>query len=124
MNGTLTKRTDMDDLQDRVLDLVELITYKPNFEILVRRDERVYVQVQCWRPDAFTGEMAYGRGGKIYLSPYMVDGEIVRKVFQAILSYEEHEVREFFEYKQVKVFGPHIAIEALVEAGKHLETRA
>jgi len=116
--------------QQRVVGIVAQINYKPNFELLVNRDVsllgegRVYLQVQCWRPDTFTGEMDYGRGGKIYLSPHMVDSEIVRKAFQALLGYEEHEAREFFMYKGKRVFGPHIDVDALVEIADRLETRS
>jgi hypothetical protein len=118
--------TDPIEFNERVKDIVSEISYKDNFEILVRLDpesSRTYLQVQCWRPCSVTLEMGYGRGGKVFLSPYMVDGEIVRKAFQAILAYEEHEVREFFKYKNAQVFGPHIHIDALVEAAQTTEYR-
>lgn len=119
---------DMTTLFARVSELLREVAYKEGFRILLRRDlgiaGRVYVQVECERPDAITGEMDVGRGGKIYLSPHMVNGEIVRKVFQALLSYEEHECREFFRYKDAQVFGPHIDVEALVEAASKTEVRA
>lgn len=111
----------------RVSKILQSIEYKDNFELIVGRDPgedgRVFIQVVCIRPDAITGESGVGKGGKIYLSPHMVDGEIVRKAFQALLGYEEHEAREFFRYKGAQVFGPHIHIDALVEASGTTEYR-
>lgn len=120
---------EMSNLHQRVAALIRYdIRYREGCRVLVRRDEgipgRVYVQVEADRPDAITGEMGVGRGGKIYLSPHMVNGEIVRKIFQALLSYEEHECREFFRYRGAQVFGPHIDVEALVEAASKTEVRA
>lgn len=111
---------------ERVQRIVDQIEYKPGYRLLARREEiggRIYIQVECERPDSYTGELGVGRGGKLYLSPWMVDGEIVRKAFQAYLSYEEHECREFFKYRDARVFGPHIDIDALVEVADRLETR-
>lgn len=113
----------------RVEKLVnDSIRYRENYALRVLRDSggqgRVYIQVECWRPDAITGEWGIGLGGKVYLSPHMVNGEIVRKIFQALLAYEEHECREFFRYKGAQVFGPHIDVEALVDAASKTEVRS
>lgn len=111
---------------DRLRNIVKDVNYKENYSLICAREEiggRVYIQVKCYRPCVYTGEWEHGYGGKIYLSPHMTDGEIVRKAFQAFLGYEEHECREFFTYKGARVFGPHIHIDALVEAAGHLEHR-
>lgn len=114
----------MNDFHERVAKLEAMTKYKPDYSIIVgETNGRVYVQVRCQRLDAITGKPGVGFGGKIYLSPHMVDGEIIRKIFQAYLGYEEHESREFFRYKDAQVFGPHIHIEALVEAAQHTEYR-
>lgn len=111
----------------RVSRILQSIQYKDDFKIIASRDlsdeGRVFIQVVCERPDSITGKPGVGKGGKMYLSPHMVDGEVVRKAFQAILAYEEHEAREFFRYKGAQVFGPHIHIDALVEASKTTEYR-
>lgn len=106
---------------------LERITYKPGYRLIAAEDkregDRIYLQVECERPDIFTGEMGIGRGGKAYLSPSMVLAEIVRVAFGLLLSYEEHECREWFKYWDRSIFGPHISIGALWEAADQLEFR-
>lgn len=114
---------------ERVRHLVELITYRPEsyrVEVDIDRADpagRVFIQVLHDRPDAFTGVMGEGKGGKRYLSPHQTDSEIVRTVFSACLAYEEHEVREFFQYRGKRVFGPHIDVEALATIADDIDIR-
>lgn len=121
-----------DGFMNRVLDLVSRISYKDedDWELRVAYDlkgdpvGRVYLQVVHYRPDAVTGVMGIGHGGKRYLSPHMVDGEIVRIAFNSFLAYEEHEVREFFKYQGRAVFGPHIDVNYLWRVADKLEVRS
>ncbi len=115
---------------EAVQDIVSEITYKPGYRLLVRYDtesialtSRVYLQVECNRPDAITGEPGTGRGGKYYLSEHMVLSEVVRIAFKLFFAYEEHECREFFKWRDRAVFGPHISVEALFDAATQLEYR-
>lgn len=114
---------------NEVQDIVGRITYRPDtYRFIVEVDKadpggRVYVQIEHDRPDAFTGEMGVGRGGKSYLSPHMTVSEIVRRCLGLALAYEEHEVREFFRYKGAQVFGPHIDVDALAEVAHRLDVR-
>jgi len=107
------------DFYNRVVDIIENISYKQDYDILVDIDpvsgQRVFIQVKCYRKDTVTGEWGYGKGGKLYLSPYMSDQEIVQNTFGLYKSYEEHECREFFMYKGKRIYGPHISLEALLE---------
>lgn len=74
---------------------------------------RLYVEIVCYRPDVVTGLWGYGHGGRRYL-PYLASKDtIVKTVFGAYLAYVEHEARETFLYKGKRVFGPHIAVDAL-----------
>ncbi len=90
---------------------------------------RVFIQLQHYRPDAYTSDMAWGSGGKSYLSPHMTPSEIVRRCLGAALAYEEHEVREFFRYapepgaEPLPVFGPHISVDALWRVADILDVR-
>jgi hypothetical protein len=116
------------EFMKRVDLLVHKITYKEGYRLVLDIDKedpegRLYLQVQCWRPDVNTGEHAWGKGGKAYLSEFMIDGEIVRRAFGLFMAYEEHECREFFKWGGRSVFGPHISIEALWDAAEHLEYR-
>jgi len=58
------------------------------------------------------GEKQYGR--KWRLSQHMTKSEIVQTAFKAILTAEEHEVREKFLYRGHAIFGPHLNVDALV----------
>jgi hypothetical protein len=111
-----------------VWEIVEQIQYKPDYKLLCKRDRkdpegRVYLQVECSRPDAITGIVDVGRGGKAYLSEHMTEGEVVRKAFGLFMAYEEHECREFFKWDKRAIFGPHIDPHALWEVANKREHR-
>jgi hypothetical protein len=117
-----------DEFEANVKGLVSTISYKPGYTLLCKQDQkdpqgRLYLQVQCLRPDAITGVPGVGRGGKIYLSEHMTQGEIIRKAFGLFMAYEEHECREFFKWDGRAVFGPHIDVQALWEVADRMETR-
>ena len=85
---------------------------------------RLWVQVGTVRPDCNTSQVGLGKGGKAYVSEHATEDEVVKKVFGLILAYVEHEAREGFYYKGKRLFGPHITLEALMEAADHTEVRA
>lgn len=108
---------------DRLLDDIQLAE---SFQVHVRPDpgsDRLYMQVWCWRPDTFTGEMDWGRGGKAYLSPHATDSELVQTAFGLYKAYVEHEARESFLWRGRRVFGPHISTEALWEVAERYDAR-
>lgn len=84
---------------------------------------RPFIQYQVWRPDTFTSEMGWGKGGKAFLSHHTIQQEFVQTVFSLIQSYELHEVREGFTYEGRRIYGPHIDLGALWEAAEHTVTR-
>lgn len=104
------------------------ITYKAGYRLRCEIDQkdpqgRLFYQVECHRPDALTGVMGIGHGGKAYLSEHMTMSELVRKAMSLFLAYEEHECREFFRWRGAQVFGPHISIEALASIADQVDTR-
>lgn len=109
---------------DRIHQLVQRIElrWRPDYYLETGEDDHgVFVQVCKHRPDANTGEVAVGRGGKRYLRPDQTDGQIVRVVFGALLAYEEHEWREAFHFDGHRIFGPHIRLDALVQIADQVE---
>ena len=60
---------------------------------------------------------------KWLLSPHMTEGEFVQTCLKAVLTAEEHEAREKFLYDGMAVFGPHIDLEALVDAAQITKLR-
>lgn len=115
----------------RIRDIGGFIDYRgENYQFTFGQDmedvknDRVFIQLQHYRPDVDKGTWAWGPGGKRYLSPHMTDSEIVRVFLGAALAYEEHEVREAFTYKGARIFGPHISVEAMVEIANRLDVRS
>jgi hypothetical protein len=125
-----------DDELAKVRDLVQrhVVYDREGYRWRVEHDVedpqgRVFIQLQHWRPDAVTGEMKWGGGGKRYLSSFMTPSEIARQALGLALGYEEHEVREFFKYRPTldaeprAIFGPHIAIDSLWDVADELDVR-
>ena len=50
------------------------------------------------------------------LSPWMVKSEVINTCFKAVMTAEEHEIREAFNYRGVPIYGPHYNVDALVAA--------
>jgi len=72
---------------------------------------------------AVDGEQAEWHCRKWYLSPYMLESEVVKTAFAAALAGEEHETREKFVYKDVAPFNPHISLEVMIENARRYTTR-
>lgn len=113
----------------RLERIVNDITLADNFSVKIARDQEVddgryYFQIQCWRKDVITGEMGFGYGGKAYLSEHATDSELVQTIFGLYKGYWEHEARESFQWRGRRVFGPHIATEALWEIARRVDVRS
>jgi hypothetical protein len=53
------------------------------------------------------------RGRKWYVSPYSTVTEVVQTAFKAVMTAEEHELREGFTFDGVNLYHPHHDVEAL-----------
>lgn len=110
----------------RIKKLVERVTYREDYTFIVGLTEGMcypYVQISHMRPDAITGKMGVGKGGKAYISQYATDSEIFQTLFGLAKAYEEHEVREFFHVDGKRVFGPHIKTTALAAVADNTDYR-
>lgn len=114
------------EFESRLERIRDDITLAENFSVKIGHDEsgRYYFQIACYRKDAITGEMGMGYGGKAWLSTYASDSELVQTVFGLYKSFFEHEARETFAWRERRVFGPHIATEALWEVARRVDLRA
>lgn len=125
----MTVETEVIAFEELIRSVQRSIGYKrAGYRLLCERDKkdpqgRWYFQIECERPDTYTGEMGIGRGGKAYLSPHMTLGELVRKAFGLFAAYEEHECREAFTYNGRAIFGPHIDVVALHMVADDLDFR-
>jgi hypothetical protein len=78
----------------------------------------VYLQVACHRRDTYTGAMEWGHGGTAYLSYGADEAAIVAIAFGLVKAYVEHEAREGYTYQGLRVYGPHMTLEALKQAAR------
>lgn len=110
----------------RLLRIRHDIELTMNCELLIDQDRaqdggRYFVQIKCYRKDVITGEWDYGYGGKGYVDERMSDGQIVQMILGLFIGYWTHEAREGFKWRGRRIFGPHIDINALWEASRHVD---
>jgi hypothetical protein len=107
--------------EKEICELVEQVTYKPNWAIKVGGDflQGMFLQVYvvggvC----SVTGDSVDWCGGKKYLSKHMCKQEIIGACFAIIKAAEEHEMLEHFRYKGASIFNPHLDPDKLVEVAR------
>lgn len=93
--------------------LIEDVTCE-DFEILVVPDDNFcFLQVECMedcvRMDCQLTVVTWR------LAPWMTKSEIVHSVFKCCLASVEHRIRESFQYKGERVYGPHFDVDSLHE---------
>lgn len=92
--------------------------------ILQYDDNRPYFQVMgVGSKDPKTGEVINWKGRKWLLSPHMCVSEVVRTAFKAMQTAEEHELCEYFLYKNAAIYSPHRDVDSLVQIGDDIDTR-
>lgn len=75
--------------------------------------DQPYLQVLQKTKCNVTGEPYESKGRKWRLSPHMTRSEIVQTALKAVLTAEEHEVRERFKYRGQPIFDPHYDVDEL-----------
>lgn len=114
-----------DEFGGRLVRIVDDIDLGMGCSVRVELDSKGwFVQIRCYRQDVITREMGFGYGGKAYLSEHATDSEIVQAIFGLYKGYWEHEARETFAYKDKRVFGPHISVEALLTVASKVDVRS
>lgn len=103
-----------------VTEIVSKISFK-DWKFLVKDDGRIFIQILFEDIDRISGEVTLQRCRKWYLSPHMVNSEIVRTAFKAVMAAMEHEVEEEFKYKGARIFNPHMDLDNLVDFAKKKE---
>jgi hypothetical protein len=113
--GMIVKRQ---ELIHRWTELIDRVQYRPDrYQFVVDITPGMkypFVQLKCWRPDTFTGVMAWGGGYKAYPSEHASDSEFIQMLLGMAIAYEQHEVREAFLVDGDRAYGPHIDVEALL----------
>lgn len=77
-----------------------------------------HLQICCEEEDVDTGVRCAQKGRKWHISHHASRSEIVQTAFKAVITWQEHEVREHFRYQGVRVFGPHFNVDRLAELGR------
>lgn len=75
----------------------------------------LFLQITFLAPDNDNpgSKLEIQRGRKWLLSEHMTKSEFIQTALKAVLTAEEHEIRERFTYKGEAIFGPHFDIEVL-----------
>lgn len=109
---------------NQIKDVLKHISYK-NWQFRVEtKDEGFYLQVVFMDVDVDDlNKIKEQHGRKWLISPYMTKNELIQTALKAILTAEEHEVRENFLYNGKRIFGPHIDIDILWEVCDNLDAR-
>lgn len=103
---------------DSIKEIVSEIKFK-DWKFRVGESNGVpFLQVIFLDTDLITHVITEQRCRKWMLSYHMVNNEIVRTAYKAVLAAMEHEVQETFSYKGVNLFHPHFNLDALVEFAK------
>lgn len=111
-----------------MIEVLDRVQYKRGWALVTGCDHtspprRPYLRWSFYAPCADTGEEKLQQGRTWYLSAHMTAGELVQTAFAAALQAEEHECREFFTFQGLRIFGPHLSLEALVSRAHMIERR-
>jgi len=106
-----------------VLDILSKVKYKDWSFHVEQRGDLFYMQARFPEPDLVTGVVEMQHGRKWILSKYMTKSEVVTTAFKAVITAEEHEIREKFRYNGRMIFGPHFDIDALWSVARQIEVR-
>ncbi|MDZ4834326.1 MAG: nucleoside 2-deoxyribosyltransferase domain-containing protein [Candidatus Melainabacteria bacterium] len=71
--------------------------------------------------DSYTGKMEVQEGRKWFINARSTPSDVVRTVFKSVSTWAEHEARESFKYKGVRVFSPHLDLDKMVNKRRDIE---
>ncbi len=107
-----------------------MMTIDKFIEIVDRISYRQWRFVPGMRDDHFTLHVGFHADGeewtsrKWLISRHATPSEVVQTAFKAVLTAEEHEVREHFMVDGVAALGPHLDIERLIAVARSGEIDA
>lgn len=112
----------MAPLADRAIQVLEQVKFR-DWQFIVReRDHQVVdLSVQFEAADSVDGTIKPQRGRPWQLWPEMTDSAIVLTAWAAVEMALVHEAREDFKYKDRRIVGPHIDVEAMWQHARKLD---
>lgn len=87
------------------------IDYKQHRFMVDTTDGGFFIRTRCEEEDVRNGEITVQFGRRWFISENASRGDVVRTAFKAIMTWEEHEVREYFLYKGQRIFDPHFDLD-------------
>lgn len=117
--GNETEVTRQRRRTDEVSRIVARVTAPQNRGFVVNvQDGQIFLQVEGYVRDLTdpTGEdstFGWQRGSRQWVSPAAKESDIFRMMLAMLIAFDEHETREAFLVDGVRVFGPHVTIDAL-----------
>ena len=93
-------------------ELLKQVQYrKHQFKIIDKPNLNGFLlQLKFTAPCMVTKHPQLQSGRKWYISPHMTQSEIIHTAFKAVLTAEEHEIREAFLYRNQAIFAPHLCV--------------
>ncbi len=93
------------------------INYKDWSFFIGVKGEVMYLQVQFLEADNYDSNSAkeIQKGRKWLISQHMTKSELIQTALKAVITAEEHEIRELFTYKGAAIFGPHFDVDELLK---------
>lgn len=76
-----------------------------------------HIWITAMEKCTYTGEPSLQEGRRWFVSTGCTPSDVVRTAFKAVATWAEHETREEFKYKGVRVFSPHLELNNLVDRG-------
>ena len=110
---------------EQLKDIVLRVNY-PDHRWLIGDDgSSLFIQIAYDEVDVDEPErgLREQRGRKWKISRWMIEDEVFRTMLAASLASAEHRVREHFLVDGVRVFGPHLDINQLIEFVKQSEEK-
>lgn len=84
----------------------------------------IYLRASYYEEDVVTGKVEQQYTRRWLLSPEMSKSEIVATCFKCVITSMEHQVREWFTYKDKAIYHPHYDVDqlwAICDARDHRE---
>lgn len=112
-------KTDAQSLQARVLNILASVScgtelFGTEGKFIVTISGSTCLLFYKWKGlDIANGTRVPLTTRKYYISPHMLDVELVQTAFLCLKTTLEHELRESFKYKGVAIFGPHLDLDVL-----------
>lgn len=106
----------------KLLSRVKFKFFDSDFRfILAPKGDGFLIQVVAVIGCVESKEKMEQKGGKHYISQHCTDSEIIFKTFKACKDFVNHELHEAFYVDNVRIFDPHLDLDALIDSVKHMK---